>query len=503
MARADESQAASYSDQLDGQVVLAEFNNSRFPTSSLTPRQREIAGLLARGLPNAEIAQQLVLTRGTVANHVASILQRLELESRTQIAAWAVERGLHGGQDRLLATLERLLEFQPSTLKDVMDHAANLVSEALSAEKVDAFLHDEATATLVAIGTSSTPLGQRQRASGLDRQAIADGGRSVQVFLTGQAHIDGDVQKDEEELMGIRRGLNVRSQMAVPLETGDLRRGVLTAQSTQPDFFAERDLLFLQAVGRWVGSLVQRAELSERNAAAALEQGRRMAAEELVTLIAHDLRNHLAPIRGRLDLLERRAARENYTSIVRDASELRRAVDRLSRLISDLLDIARIDQGPFDVRPEPMDLVALVSEAAEALEVPDTRIEVEAASEMCVVADPVRVRQAVENLLANAVQHAPPGTTVNVRVANEESAPRPTALVVITDHGPGIDPTLLPHLFERFARSSNSHGLGIGLFVARQIAEAHGGGVDVTSSSHNGTQFRLLLPAEPVRPGQA
>jgi signal transduction histidine kinase len=88
-------------------------------------------------------------------------------------------------------------------------------------------------------------------------------------------------------------------------------------------------------------------------------------------------------------------------------------------------------------------------------------------------------------------------------VANEESAPRPTALVVITDHGPGIDPTLLPHLFERFARSSNSHGLGIGLFVARQIAEAHGGRVDVTSSSHNGTQFRLLLPAEPVRPGQA
>jgi len=68
-----------------------------------------------------------------------------------------------------------------------MEHAANLVSEALGAERVDAFLHDEATATLVAVGTSANQLGQRQRAYGLDRQAIADGGRSVQVFLTGRA----------------------------------------------------------------------------------------------------------------------------------------------------------------------------------------------------------------------------------------------------------------------------------------------------------------------------
>src|ERR1700704_3282270 len=121
MARADEPQAASTSDQLDGHIVVVKSGNGRFPPSMLTPRQREIAGLLARGLPNAEIAQQLVLTRGTVANHVASILQRLELDSRTQIAAWAVEHGLHGGQDRLLTMLERLLEMQPLTVKAAMD----------------------------------------------------------------------------------------------------------------------------------------------------------------------------------------------------------------------------------------------------------------------------------------------------------------------------------------------------------------------------------------------
>jgi two-component system OmpR family sensor kinase len=500
MALAEEPQASSHIDQVDGQLVTAESSNSRFLVSALTPRQREIAGLLARGLANAEIAQQLVLTRGTVANHVASILQRLELESRTQIAAWAVEHGLHGGQDRLLTTLEGLLEMQPTTLKEAMDQAANLVSEALSAEKVDAFVHDEATATLVAVGVSATPLGQRQRASGLDRLAIANGGRAAQVFLSGQAHIDGDVEKDEEELIGIRRGLNVRSQIAVPLMTGDVRRGVVTAQSTQPDFFAQRDLLFLQAVSRWVGSTVQRLELAEANAAAARERGRRVAAEELVTIIAHDLRNHLAPIRGRVDLLHRRANCQNLdqTWVVRDVAELRKAIDRLGRLITDLLDVARIDQGLFEIMPEPMDLAALVSESAEALEVPTTRIEVLTAPELRVVADPARVRQAVENLLANAVQHAPPGTTVNVRVGHQESVPQPTALVAITDYGPGIDPALLPRLFERFARSSNSNGLGIGLFVARQIAEAHGGRLEVTSSGKDGTQFRLSLPAEPI-----
>jgi two-component system OmpR family sensor kinase len=498
MALAEEPQASSQTHESDGQLVAVESSNSRFPVSALTLRQREIAGLLARGLANAEIAQQLVLTRGTVANHVASILQRLELESRTQIAAWAVEHGLHGGQDRLLTTLEELLEMRPTTLAEAMDQAANLVSEALSAEKVDAFVHDETTATLVAIGVSATLLGQRQRASGLDRQAVANGGRAAQVFLSGQAHIDGDVQKDEEELPGIRRGLNVRSQIAVPLMAGDVRRGVLTAQSTQPDFFAQRDLLFLQAVSRWVGSVLQRLELAEGNEAAAREQGRRLAAEELVTVIAHDLRNHLAPILGRVDLLQRRANRQKQAWMLRDTAEIRKAIERLGRLISDLLDVARIDQGLFEVLPESMDLAVLVSEAAEALQVPCTRIEVDTASELRVVADPARLRQAVENLLANAVQHAPRGTTVSVRVAHQESVPQPTALVAITDHGPGIEPAILPRLFERFARSSNSNGLGIGLFVARRIVEAHGGRLEVTSSNQDGTQFRLSLPVEPV-----
>jgi signal transduction histidine kinase len=222
-----------------------------------------------------------------------------------------------------------------------------------------------------------------------------------------------------------------------------------------------------------------------------------MAAEELVTVLAHDLRNYLAPIRGRLDLLHRRAVREEHASNLHDTAELRKSIDRFGRLISDILDVARIDQGLFEVTAEPMDLAVLVRDAAEALEVPGTTIQVVAPPEVKVVADPARVRQAVENLLANAVQHAPSGTPVTVAITREESARQPKAVLTITDQGPGIDPVLLPRLFARFARSSSSTGLGIGLFLARQIAEAHGGRIEVASRVRHGTQFRLVLPAEP------
>src|ERR1041384_2714250 len=198
----------------DGVVLQFPTGEAHIGRSALTPRQREIAGLISQGRSNAAIAEQLVLTQGTVANHVANILQRLDLDSRTQIATWAIEEGLHAGQDRLLTTLERLLELQPSSLRVPMDHVATLVAEALDAEKVDTFVHDPATATLNAIGTSDTPLGRKQKAAGLDRLPIANGGRIVQVFLTGRSYADAAVQEDEGELLGIRRELGVRSHIA-------------------------------------------------------------------------------------------------------------------------------------------------------------------------------------------------------------------------------------------------------------------------------------------------
>jgi signal transduction histidine kinase/DNA-binding CsgD family transcriptional regulator len=484
---------------MEPRATAEHTENGRLPTTTLTRRQREIAGLLAHGLTNGEIARQLVLTSGTVANHVASVLQRLGFDSRTEVAAWAVERGLHGTQDRLLTTLEQVLEIQPLNLKSALDCAATLVAEALDAEKVDVFLYEETTDTLVAVGTSKTALANKERAAGLDRLAVASGGRVVQVYMAGEPYFDNEVQSDDEELVGIKRGLEIRSQVAVPLAVGGVRRGVLTAQTTQPAFFNARDLLFLQAVSRWVGITAQQAELAEWNAAAAREDGRRVAAEELVTVLAHDLRNYLTPIRGRIALLQGRAAREQHPGNLHDVVELSRAVRRIDRLISDLLDVARIDQGLFQIAPLSTDLVALVREAAQSVAVPDTEIEVDAPAELHVLADRARLCQAVENLLANAVRHAPSHTAVQARVALDRVGGRPMAVIAVSDRGPGIEPELLPRLFDRFTRSSSSPGLGIGLFMARHIADAHGGRLDVTSSGA-GTTFSLFLPSSVEHP---
>jgi two-component system, OmpR family, sensor kinase len=481
----------------DGKVVqFVDGDGQPRPASLLTGRQREVGRLIAQGMSDAEIAELLVLPPEAIADDVAGIVDRLGLESRAQVGAWSVESGLCGGQDRLLTVLERLLDVQPTTLKAAMDEAATLIAEELGTEKVDAFLHDPTSDTLVAVGASETPLGRRQAAVGLNRQQIANGGRAVHIFLTGTPHLDGSVDKDEEELPGVRRVLNVRSQIGVPLEVGGVRRGALTAQSTEPEFFSQRDLRFLQAVSRWVGNVAHSSELAERNAAAAIEEGRRLAAEELVTVLAHDLRNHLAPISGRAQFLLRRALRERHTANVGDAQELNRAVDRLKRLISELLDVARIDQGLFDVRPELVDLATLAREAAAAVQLPGKTIQVEAPPELALMGDPARVRQAIENLLANAVQHAPDDTTVRLVACRSERDGKPQATIQVIDQGPGIDPVLLPRLFDRFARSSRSGGLGIGLYLVRQIAEAHHGGVDIRSAPGAGTEFTLVLPAE-------
>ncbi len=474
------------------------------PVTTLTRRQREIVGLIAQGYTNQQIAEELVLTVGTVANHVEAILRRLEIDSRGQATAWAIEHGLSTTQDRLLTTLERLLEIQEPTLQAGLSQAATLISQVLGTDKVDAFLREPATATLVAVGASDTPMGHQQRAIGLDRQPVVNGGRAVMIFETGQTHINGHVDQDAEELVGMKKGLRVRSQIGVPLDVAGVRRGVLMAQSGAADFFSERDLRFLQAVARWVGGLIHRTELAEEVTAATVEKLRRAAAEELVTVLAHDLGNHLTPMVIREQLLRRQAREAGQADYLHHAEETLLGLYRLQGLIVELLDIARLKQGLFAIHPEPVDLAALVRETAAHFTTEGARVTVQTPDELRLAADPGRLRQALENLLVNAQKHTPAGTTVVVTVAAEERDGRPWAVLRVTDQGPGIPSELLPCLFARFAAGSGSTGLGLGLYLAQGIARAHGGELTVQSTVGQGARFDLALPAdEPARSGRS
>ncbi|APR80464.1 Chemotaxis regulator - transmits chemoreceptor signals to flagelllar motor components CheY [Minicystis rosea] len=404
-------------------------------------------------------------------------------------------------RERRLQTLERLLELPALDLKTALDRASSLIAEAVKADKVDAWLHDPTKESLRALGTSDTPLGRRQLALGLDRLPLANGGTIVEVFKTGEPRLIEHMDQVADEVPGIAGALGIRSQVGVPLDVADQRRGVLAVQSREPAFFTEVELRFLSAVARWLGAVVHRAELVETLAAGAREAGRNSAAEELVTVLAHDLRNHLVPLRGRLGVIRKRAQREGRSDEARDADLCDRSVARLARLVSDLLDVGRIEQGLFMLVPEPIDLVRIAQETAQALASSDVAVRVEAPAELLAAADPERFRQALENLVSNAVQHSPKGTEVLVALSIAETEGAEHAVVQVTDEGPGIPEDVLPRVFERFTRGTKSSGLGLGLYLAKQIATAHGGDLTVVSRPERGVTFRLTLPvASPKAP---
>jgi two-component system, OmpR family, sensor kinase len=140
-------------------------------------------------------------------------------------------------QGKLLHTLLRLLAIKTPALKPALSEASTLVADALGAEKVDTFLHDRESESLIAVGVSSTPLGQLQQNLGLHRLPIANGGRSVQVFQTGITYANGHVESDLEELKGVREALKIRSVVAVALDVEGQRRGVLQVDSIRPEAF--------------------------------------------------------------------------------------------------------------------------------------------------------------------------------------------------------------------------------------------------------------------------
>ena len=414
--------------------------------------------------------------------------------------------GASSAQARLLATLERLLELESVGLRPALDAAAQLVAEALGADKVDAFLHDPAIDSLVAVGTSDTPMGRRQHALGLDRLPLANGGRLVDVFRSGTPYRTGHADADPDELVGITRGLGVRSTLAAPLAVGGERRGLLAAASAAPERFTEGDLRFLEAAARWVGAVAHRAELTECLAAEAAAAARGAAADELLAVVAHDLNNLLTPLKGRLDLLRRRAGRLTPEQVAAHAVAAAAAVERLRRFVATLLDAERLERGAFAVALQPVDLAALARETVEAAAPRRGAVRVQAPPELPALADPERVRQALENLLGNALRHSPPGAEVLVEVAaaagpapdaaDAADAAGPWAVLTVADRGPGVPPELLPRLFERFARGPDSRGLGLGLYIARRVAEAHGGALTVETAPGRGTRFRLALPAD-------
>ena len=224
-------------------------------------------------------------------------------------------------------------------------------------------------------------------------------------------------------------------------------------------------------------------DISERKA---LEQLQR----EFMTMVAHELRNPVGAIRGYAQLMRRRGT---YSESA--VETIMSQADHLTRLIDDLLTASRMESDRLDLRLAELDLVAEAHAAAEHRRAERPTIRVEAPpGPISVLADRQRLGQVLANLLTNAVKYSPSDSGILLRVTHTANE----AAVAVVDRGVGIPREALPHLFDRFYRvpgtAQKAQGLGLGLYITRQIVESHGGRIGVESEPGRGSTFTVTLP---------
>jgi two-component system, OmpR family, sensor histidine kinase BaeS len=223
----------------------------------------------------------------------------------------------------------------------------------------------------------------------------------------------------------------------------------------------------------------------------------------MVSDIAHELRTPLGNIRGWLEATQDEVATMEPELV---SSLLEEAV-LLQYLVNDLQDLAEADAGTLALHPEPIDARDLVDQvtAAHQGRADEQGVTLRAATRgrLDLTADPARLRQALGNLVANAVRYTPPGGEVTVLGRRADGC----VVLEVTDTGAGIDAGDLPHVFDRFwradkSRSRHTGGSGLGLAIVRHLTEAHGGHVSAESVLGRGSTFRIVLPTGTEPPGR-
>jgi signal transduction histidine kinase len=262
----------------------------------------------------------------------------------------------------------------------------------------------------------------------------------------------------------------------------------------------------LAEVNRKLARLNERLEERVKERTADLERSElalRSAAhqkDEFLAVLAHELRNPLAPLRTGLDLLLRFQT-EPPAPVARTLAAMNRQLDHIVRLIDDLLDVSRISRGLLELKREHVDLAAVVRATVDSVrpwfERRNQVLTLDVPEELDGYADQTRIAQIISNLLHNAAKFTPPGGAIRVELAQDGDA----VVVRVIDSGAGILPEQLERVFDMFSRIARNGaapepGLGIGLALARRLAEMHGGTLKAFSEGEGlGTTFTLQIPA--------
>jgi PAS domain S-box-containing protein len=297
--------------------------------------------------------------------------------------------------------------------------------------------------------------------------------------------------RDEHELT-LARSLGMTSAMIVPICSDGVPIGAITFVTTESRRrYTEADLAMAEELASRASLAIENARLY-RTAQEALTLR-----DEFISIASHELKTPVTSLKVYSQMLGRQAQRKGDTATALQLGKMESQVDKLTKLIANLLDVSKIEAGKLEYVSEDFDLVALVRELAESPKAIDQThvVTVTECGPIVICADRDRIGQVVVNLLTNAIKYSPDADRVDVDL----SCDGVTATVAVRDFGIGIDPSFHDHLFDRFFQVSDPEertfpGLGMGLYISREIARRHGGDIRVDSVKGGGSTFSLVLP---------
>jgi len=382
----------------------------------------------------------------------------------------------------------------------VARHAATLVG----AERAAVLLIDEAGESLRALPTAFGFLPAHWWRL---RYRLADDGPHIQVFRSGRPYIVNDAVGDQRDPCRSARALEEHSLLIVPLRVGH-PLGVLRVSNKRQGLFTRQDARLLGVFAAQAAVALDNAQLyqsavREREQLKELERLK----SHFLSLVSHELRTPLSSIKTSAEVLLTTASPDAPEAHVRLLRNIDRSSDRLSALITDLLDLARLEGGKLELHPEPTDLRSVTEDAiATVRPLADGRRQtvafVSPGGPCLVNGDRRRLEQIALNLLTNAVKYSPIGGTIRVEVG---MGLKGDIRLSVADEGAGIATEQQERVFERFYRLDNeatlrAPGTGLGLPIAKALTELHGGTIEVRSTPGRGSTFTVSLPGVASQP---
>jgi signal transduction histidine kinase len=303
------------------------------------------------------------------------------------------------------------------------------------------------------------------------------------------------------QLANQRVKLGGGSLMALPLLVEDRTTGVLGLSFTHFRSFNADEVAFAHTLAHQCAQAFERARLYEAERSALAVAREALKTRDLFFSIAsHELKTPLTSLLGNAQLLYRRSLREKNLSEreQRAVGVIAEQAARLNKMVAALLDISRIEMGHLSIVPAPVDLCALVGRVVDEVQLSLMQHSISwsaPAEGLIVEGDELRLEQVVQNLIQNAIKYSPHGGKVALQAMRQGEM----ACLSVSDQGIGIPHAALPQLFQRFYRADNADaqyisGMGIGLYVVKEIVSLHSGTVAVESTEGSGSTFTICLP---------